>query len=84
MRYVYRCSVCKAIIPKGQKMCETCEIYYPCNKCTRDNKTTCMCKKWKKWFHLQWQLFYRPRKKIIAISPENEENSPENEEKPSE
>ncbi len=60
---VERCHVCKAIIPKGQKLCKICKEHYPCRDCIREDKTACMCRKWKDWFHIQWNQFHIPKRK---------------------
>lgn len=67
--YINRCSICGSRIPRGQKLCDICESEYPCNKCTNKVKTVCMCKQWKRWFHLQWEHLHRPKQK-------NHENAP--------
>jgi len=78
-----RCSICGATIPKGQMRCAICKEEYPCSDCDRKDKSTCMCRQWKRWFHAQWERFYRPRKGIQKPL-ELQQISPENNEKPSE
>ncbi len=70
-----RCHICNATIPSDQVLCPICQETYPCNDCTNSPKTTCMCKRWKKWFRLQWEHIHRPK--------ENNENPPKNNENPS-
>lgn len=73
-----RCAVCGKRISPGHKLCTICEAEYPCNQCTNKVKTVCMCKQWKKWFHLQWERFYRPKQKNhekAAIDNKNGENN---------
>ena len=76
------CTICNAIIPRSRKICEICENTYPCQDCKRKDKATCLCKKWKMWFSLQWRKFYRGNKK--QKNPESAELLLKNEEKPSE
>ncbi len=54
-----RCSICGARIPNTQSLCDICESTYPCHECTNKDKTVCMCKRWKRWFHLHWSRFSR-------------------------
>ena len=56
-----RCAICGAIIPQDQRLCTICESTYPCDNCTNKVKSVCMCNRWKRWFHLQWEKFYRKK-----------------------
>jgi hypothetical protein len=68
-----RCSICYAVIPHDQKLCPICNSYYPCIKCENKTKDQCMCRKWKKWFGLQWEKFHKttPKYKISQIDNKN-------------
>lgn len=64
-----RCSVCKAIIPKGKKMCDICEELYPCHKCTIKAKSVCMCSRWRLWFRHQWAALQKAAREERQSTP---------------
>ena len=59
----HRCEICGKVIPSNKQRCDICEIAYPCEKCTNKVKSVCKCNRWKRWFSLQWEKFYREREK---------------------
>lgn len=62
LRKPNRCSICYAIIPDDKKLCPICEEYHPCGSCRNKTTAQCMCRKWKKWFGLQWAQFQKKDK----------------------